>query len=77
MDWQTSTTILILAIAAGILLKRLTAFFRTGKTGSCGSCAKCGDSANESPPLLLVPLGTGQSQPNDHRPSDAGTGKTG
>lgn len=81
MDWQISTTLLIFAIAAGILLRRVAGFLRSGKTGSCGSCAGCGDSAKDKVPLQLVPLRTGpvptRFAANRHETSDAGAEKTG
>jgi hypothetical protein len=81
MDWQTSTTLLIFAIAAGILLRRVGGFLRSGKTGSCGSCAGCGDSAKDTVPLQLVPLGSGSAPTkfaaNSLKPVDAEAEKTG
>lgn len=81
MDWQTSTTLLILAIAAGILLRRVGRFLRSGKTGSCGACAGCGDSAKDKVPMQLVPLGSGNAPmkfaANSRRPVDAEAEKTG
>lgn len=81
MDWQTSTTLLIFAIAAGILLRRVGGLLRSGKAGSCGSCAGCGDSAKDKVPLQLVPLGTGpvptKFAANCREPADAEAEKTG
>ena len=81
MNWQTSATLLILAIAAGILLKRVGAFLRFGKVGSCGSCAGCGDSTKDKAAVQLVTLGTGISptriSANFRESSDAGAEKTG
>ena len=81
MDWQTSTTLLIFAIAAGILLRRVWGLLRSGKAGSCGSCAGCGDSAKDKVPLQLVPLGTGpvstKFAANCREPADAEAEKTG
>gem|GEM_PF-6176093 len=80
MDWQTSTTLLIFAIAAGILLRRVGGFLRSGKIGSCGSCVGCGDSAKDSVPLQLVPLRTGpvstKFAANRRETSDAGAEKS-
>ena len=80
MDWQTSATLLILAIATGILLRRAEAFLRSGKVGSCGSCAGCGDSTKDKVAGQLVPLGTGitptRITANLRDTSDAGAEKT-
>lgn len=81
MDWQTFTTLLIFAIAAGILLRRIGGFLRSGKTGSCGSCAGCGDTAKEKVPLQLVTLGSGTAPTkfaaNSRNTADAEAEKTG
>lgn len=81
MEWQTFTTLMILAIAAGILLRRVAGLLRSGKTGSCGSCAGCGDSAKNKVPLQLVTLGSDtvptEFAPNRRESSDAGAEKTG
>ena len=80
MDWQISTTLLIFAIAAGILLRRVAGFIRSGKTGSCGSCAGCGDSAKDKVPLQMVALGAGPDPTkfaaNRRETADAGAEKT-
>lgn len=81
MDWQTCTTLLIFAIAAGILLRRVGGFLRSGRAGSCGTCAGCGNSAKDKVPLQLVPLGTGPVPTkfvlNCREPADADAEKTG
>ncbi|RLT10270.1 MAG: hypothetical protein DWI22_04010 [Planctomycetota bacterium] len=81
MDWQTSVTLLIFAIATGILLRRLGAFVSSGKIGSCGSCSGCGDTAKDTVPLQLVALGTGavpsRIRANFGETADAGAEKTG
>ncbi len=81
MDWQTSATLFILAIAAGILLMRVGAFLRSGKIGSCGSCAGCGDSAQNKDAVQLVPLGIGitpmRITASFRKTSDASAEKTG
>jgi len=81
MDWQTSATLLILAIAASILLRRAGAFVRSGKVGSCGSCAGCGDSEKDKVAMPLVPLGTSMTPTkftaNFRETTDAGAEKTG
>lgn len=61
MDWQTLTTILILAFAAAILLNRGWAFLRSGKKGDCGSCGGCCGSSKSTELLQLVHLGTGEN----------------
>ncbi len=81
MDWQTSTTLIVFAIAAGILLRRIGYFLRSGKTGSCGSCAGCGDSAKDKVEMQLVPLRTSITRTkltaNSRDTSDVGAEKTG
>ena len=81
MDWQTSITLVIFAIAAGILVRRAGAFLRAGRAGKCGSCAGCGDTAAAKPGPQLVPLGFGAKSegimPDLSRSSEAGVEKTG
>ena len=81
MDWQTSATLLIFAIAAGILIRRVWGILRSDKAGNCGSCAGCGTSAKDKAPLQLVALGTGtvltKLAANCQEGSDAGAEKTG
>lgn len=72
MDWQTLTTFIIFAVAAGILCRRVWGFVRSGRAGKCGSCAGCGGTAKADTGLPLVTLGT-ESKPrlnsgNGHRP---------
>jgi len=59
MNWQTSITVFILAIATGILFRRVGGFLRSGWTGKCGSCGSCGDSAKDKTGVQLVSLGSG------------------
>ena len=81
MDFQTSTTLAIFAIAAGILLRRIGGFLHFGNSGGGGSCAGCGDSAKDKLPLQLVTLGEctvpTKFAADCHESSDAGAEKTG
>ena len=77
MDWQTYTTLVILMIACGVLLRRLSAFFRASRAGTCGSCGSCGDSAKDKVELPVVPLGTGSAAANRRGSQDAVAEKTG
>jgi hypothetical protein len=81
MDWQTSATLLIFAIAAGILVRRVGVFVTSNKIGRCGSCPGCGDSAKDKAPLHLVALGTGTTPTkytaNSHETAGAEAGNTG
>ena len=80
MDWQTSITLVILAIAAGILFRRLGAFLHASRAGKCGSCVGCGDSAKDKAGLQLVPLRAAAKSEGiaDHlrRSTEAGVEKT-
>ena len=67
MNWQTFTTFLILATAAGIIVRRVGIFLRSGKSGHCGGCAGCGHSEELSGLLPLVQL-TAMQEPRVNRP---------
>ena len=80
MDWQTITTVLILAIAAAIILNRVWVFARNGKNGDCGSCGGCVGSSKSADHSQLVHLGTGMNPPQiatgRHGSSDVGAEKS-
>ncbi|MEZ6135060.1 MAG: hypothetical protein R3C53_09145 [Pirellulaceae bacterium] len=38
LDWQTTTAILIVCVAAGLLARRVVQLIRSGGAGGCSSC---------------------------------------
>jgi hypothetical protein len=71
MDWQTITTFLILATAAGVIVRRLWLFLRSGRAAQCGGCSGCGQSEKSSKSPSLVQLGTmsNKSEPDSLTPA--------
>jgi len=76
MDWQVFTTFLILAIAAGMVLRRLGRFLRSSRSGQCGGCSGCGHSATKGAPLSLVQLETTQDQQANEAFDPTGKGQS-
>lgn len=71
MVWQQAATGLMVALAAALLLRRLSWFSGRGESG-CGGCGGCSRVGPGQAPLPLVQLGsgTGMSAGTGRQPKD-------